>query len=167
GIPTAANFQNPNQLGVTADQSFDFTWIDNEQDMTGKFDFFYQSSNVHPLAPVGSPEFMGQMVPGAQQVAISDPANHYLWDTSTVPSGSYYLYEITADAPLPPISGISLAPVTIQHAGDPLYPAVLVNEPDGIGDIVVDSFAIKWIATGEGSGMRAKLSYRSPDAPDP
>lgn len=150
GVPTQARFDTPDGIGMVGDQTFEVTWTDGDIDPTGLFDFFYQPSNVPPLAPLTSPAFVGTAIPEAQDVTIMDATNRFTWNTSAIPSGSYYVYEITEDPPLMPLYGITAGPVTIRHPGDPLFPAVIVTQPDGIGDITGASFAIEWLAGGEG-----------------
>src|SRR5688572_22007113 len=149
GIPTQAQFDRPIELGELADGSATITWRDNEQDPTGLFDFFYQPSNVRPAVMVGHADFAGTLF--AEGVMISDPTNTLAWDTTAIPTGTYYVYEVTRDPPLTPVFSVTPAPVTVQHAGDPRWPAVVVDEPDGIGDTQPSRFAVKWRATGEGT----------------
>ncbi len=83
-----------------------------------------------------------------------------VWDTSALASapGSFFVYEITRDPPLNPVFSVAPAPITVQHPGDPRWPAVVVDEPDGIGDTQAEHFAIKWRATGEGT-LKAAIRY--------
>src|SRR5688572_18313399 len=115
GIPTQARFDTPASVGMVGNQAFEVTWADGDIDPTGQFDFFYQPSNVPPLAALSHPAFMGTPIPEAQDVIILDPANSFTWNTSSIPSGSYFVYEITDDPPLLPIYGISSGPVTVRH----------------------------------------------------
>jgi hypothetical protein len=156
GIPTQAVYDKPVQLGESADATARIEWHDNEQDMTGLFDFFYQSSNIRPSVMSTHPDFAGTLF--GSGVPISDTVNLLDWDTSAVPPGSYYIYEITRDPPLSPVYSVSPAPITVQHGGDPRWPAVVVDEPDGIGDTQPARFAVQWRATGEGP-LTATIRY--------
>jgi hypothetical protein len=156
GIPTQARYDRPIELGELADATGTVLWRDNEQDATGLFDFYYQASNVRPAVMTTHPDFAGTLF--AEGVMISDPANRLDWDTSAIATGSYYVYEITRDAPLTPVYSVTPAPITVQHPGDPRWPAVMVDEPDGIGDTQPSRFAIKWRATGEGA-LTASIRY--------
>ncbi len=162
GVPTQARFETPAGVGMVGDQGFEVVWTDGDIDPTGLFDFYFQPSNVPPLAPLTSPAFVGMPIAGAQDVMIMDVANRFTWDTSGVPSGSYFLYEITEDPPLMPLYGISSGPVTVRHPGDPLWPAVVVIQPDGIGDITGTAFAIQWLASGEGP-LTANVEWAKTD----
>jgi MYXO-CTERM domain-containing protein len=151
GIPTRARFVEPGVLGAVCDESCPISWQDNDLDPTGLFSFFYQPANVPYGALLSDPAFAGTAIPGGTDVLISDPANTLSWDTSSVPAGTYFVYAFTRDPPLAGVYGMSLAPVTVQHPGDPLWPAVVVDEPDGVGDRATESFAIRWRASGEGT----------------
>ena len=164
GIPTKAEFVTPVNVGDVSDASFALTWTDNEQDMTGKLNFYYQPSNARPGALPTSTDFAGDPIVG--DVAILDPTNTYAWDTSAVPSGSYFAYEITRDEPLMPLVAVAKRPFTIQHPGDPRFPAVVVSKPDGIGDTQARRFAVKWQAAGEGA-LTATIRAQDKDAETP
>lgn len=150
GIPTRASFTTPSVLGELADRSYSVTWLDDDSDLTGIFDFYYQSANIPPGAQIGSDAFVGVPIPTGQQVAIMEPSDALIWDTTVVPAGSYYLYAIATDPPLDPLFGASAAPVTVRHPGDPLWPALVVDEPDAIGDTQAELFAVRFRARGEG-----------------
>ncbi len=148
GIPTQAYFDAPVSVGTMVDQQFAFGWQDNDMDPTGKFSFYFQATN---LPPNGKPaDLAGKAIPNGQDILIMDPNDVLTWDTSLEPAGTYYLYAVTTDEPLPPVFGMSRGVVTIQHAGDPLFPAVVITEPGAISPPVADAFAIQWEATGEG-----------------
>jgi hypothetical protein len=52
--------------------------------------------------------------------------------------------------------------VTVQHLGDPLWPAVVVDEPDMVSDYVPDQYPVVWRASGEGP-MTATIRAFNPD----
>jgi hypothetical protein len=56
--------------------------------------------------------------------------------------------------------------VTVRHPGDPLYPAVVVLEPDGEEDSVSSTYHFTWVATGNGP-LAAMLRVRRPGTEDP
>lgn len=153
GIPTQAKFSSPVCVNNVADQSFTMMWIDpDEMDPTGRFDFYYQVSNGPPNTSLMSGHLIGTAIPEGQQVNVSDLANLLLWDTSQVPAGSYFIYEVTTDTDMgiPPIHAMAPGVVTVQHPGEPLWPAVVVEQPDGVDDVVGDAFAVKWKGSGVG-----------------
>jgi hypothetical protein len=156
GIPVQARYDYPVELGEIGDAAVILRWHDNEADMTGLFDFFHQPSNVRPGVRIGHPDFMGTLF--AEGVPIQDATNELTWDTSGLAAGSYYVYEITRDPPLAPVFSATAVPVTVQHPGDPRWPAVVVDEPDGLGDTQTSRFAVKWRATGEGT-LTATIRY--------
>jgi MYXO-CTERM domain-containing protein len=166
-IPTIAVFDQPVGVGNVADQSFTFGWEDNDGDMTATFSMYYQPSNLPPNGTVA--EVTGTAIPNGQAMPIMDPNDVLVWDTSGVPSGSYYLYSVTteSDGALPPSLGMSHGVVTIRHAGDPLYPAVVVTEPGALSPPVGDAFAVKWEAIGEGPMTATVRGKARDDAGDP
>lgn len=157
GVETPTTFVTPADVDNVTDQSFVVSWSDTNEDPTGLFDFYYQPSNNRP-GDVDPAKFPGVPIPGAQGVAAMDAANQFIWDTGSVPSGSYYLYGVTTDPPLPQIFEFSKGTVTVQHPGDPLYPAVFVTQPDGFEDIVADEYPLGWRASGVGP-MTATVRY--------
>jgi len=159
GIPTQAAIASPGDVGQIADGTFTIRWSDNEADPTGQLNFYFQAPNVAPGTVTGDADLMGTTIAGAQMVPISDTTNLFAWDTSGVAGGSYFVYAVTVDPPFGDIYGISDGPVTIQHGGDPEWPAVKVDEPDGIADTVTDAFAVKWHAAGAGA-LVATVRYR-------
>jgi MYXO-CTERM domain-containing protein len=178
GIPTQADFQSPKGVGNVADQSYTFTWRDNDLDPTGKFEFHFQDHNVPPNASLqtGELDTDGGLIPcsGATQcdtvdpnlVIIKDATNQLTWDTSALAAGSYVVYAVTKDPPLQPIWAMATGVITVQHAGDPLYPAALVTAPGAVVPPVADSYAIKWEASGAGP-LTATVRWRAKDGADP
>lgn len=172
GIPTRARFETPAGVGNVVDASFEVVWLDNQEDLTGLFDFFYQPTNVPPdfnfmncdgtlvCALDGTP------IPAAQDFPISETTNRFAWDLTAVPSGSYFVYEITEDPPIPPIWSMTRGVVTVRHAGDALFPAVVVTEPDGLGDTVADAFAVQFTASGQGP-LTAAIEWRAAEGDAP
>lgn len=164
GIPTKADFLTPAQVGDVFDASFVMNWADNEQDMTGKLNFYYQATNARPGALPESADFQGE--PIVSDVSILDPGNTYTWDTSAVPAGSYFIYEITRDEPLMPMVAVGKLPLTIQHPGDPRFPATVVDKPNGIGDTQARRFAVRWRAAGD-APLTATIRAQDKDAQTP
>ena len=150
GVPTIASFDQPEGVGVVADQSFTFSWQDNDADMTANFSMYYQPVNLPPNGRVD--QLDATPIPNGQAMPIMDPDDSLTWDTSGVPAGSYFLFSITRedDPTLPESFGASNGVVTVRHAGDPLFPAVIVTEPGAIAPPVGDGFAIRWEASGDG-----------------
>jgi MYXO-CTERM domain-containing protein len=177
GIPTQADFQEPRGVGNVVDGTATITWMDNNADPTGLFEFYYQPHNVPPNASLMSGDLVGTRIPcdGSAQcdtttdplaVRIMDATDALGWDTSAVPSGSYVVYAITRDPPIQPIWKMARGVITVQHPGDPLYPAAIMTAPGVTVPPVADSFALKWEASGDGP-MTATLRWRAKDGGDP
>jgi MYXO-CTERM domain-containing protein len=162
GVLSPSNFQVPADVGEVADQAYLVRWLDNDTDPTGVFEFYFQPANVPPQWFLTSPLFLHQGIPGGGAIRVDDRTNQLSWDTSGVPEGSYFVYSITRDPPLDPIYTFSPFPVTVKHSGTPAAPAVVVDEPDGVGDIAAARYATKWHASGEGVLTATVRGYKFP-----
>jgi len=169
GLPARARYENPIDLGQVADQTYAVIWTDGDQDPTGMFNFGFQPLDGPPNAGPELRWYVTPQITNAQQVAVLDTANTFVWDTSQVPAGTYIIYEITEDPGIDSVVSVSPGPVTIQHTGDPLWPAVITDEPDGLSDIVNTNYAARFRATGVGA-LTANIYYGVPlpnGLPDP
>ena len=159
GVLSPSNFQVPADVGEVADRSYLVRWIDNDTDPTGVFEFYYQPVNVPPQWFLASPLFLNTPIPGGESIRVDNTTNQLSWDTSSIPEGSYFVYSITRDPPLDPIYTFAAFPVTVRHGSGSAAPAVVVDEPDGVGDITPDRYAIKWHASGEGALTATVRAY--------
>jgi hypothetical protein len=169
-----ANFTNPPPLvtapdgGVTgasipvADSSFDVSWDDGDSDPTGRYFFYYLD---HP-----PPTAMSTANVAATAIALPQPGiwaacdcidgplvvcpdagvrycpNDFVWDTSALAPGAYWLIAIDNDPPYY-LYSVSESPVRIAHGGTP-PPGALFVHPNGIGS-ADQSYMLEWVAAGD------------------
>ena len=75
-----------------------------------------------------------------------DGDNYYIWDTSEIPAGDYYIYALIWDNINEIVYDVSEGPVTINHEIPPenVEPFIEITEPDGDDDVVNKAFTIEW-----------------------
>ena len=132
GGASIATLTTPAGVGVVTDESFELRWTDADrrfETSTVTFDFFY-TRVMPPTAPPGVLPFgiEGRLI--AVAVDEIDPLNRLVWNTASIPAGSYVLWSVASeeppDLPLTMVS-FSRGVVTVAHPGDPVHPAVLVG----------------------------------------
>ncbi|WP_373048679.1 hypothetical protein [Vulgatibacter sp.] len=147
GVPTIAWFTAPETVGELADESFTFGWLDYDdaaETENTTIDFFFTAQMPPTYRMGGMPQGLdGTAI--AKGVVELDPANEMVWDTSEVPTGSYFLFSLAHDPPFEMVA-FSRGVVTVAHPGDPVPPAVLVAQPDGDSDVARGSYVIEWEA---------------------
>lgn len=117
-------------VGEMVDGHFLVSWNDGDQGVptgTATVDLFYTNVIPPTFVPGDVPAELEGMpiVLGVREV---DRANTYVWDTSGVPTGSYWIWSRVNEPPtIPPkrtIISFSKGVVTVAHPGDPVPPAV-------------------------------------------
>jgi hypothetical protein len=78
---------------------------------------------------------------------MRDCRNTFVWDTSAISPGTYWLVAVNSDPPYH-VYAVANAPVVISHGG-PKPPAALVLVPDGFGSWD-KSYRVQWIGQGTG-----------------
>ncbi len=162
GLPLAL-LTDPDGTGTIVDQSFTFHWIDSDRPLrtgTATIDISFIRQNP-PTFPQG-------MIPAAltstaivQGVLETDTANSFTWDTSQVPTGTYWLWSIVHDPPgeLNTVNIITLSPgvLTVVHGQDPVPPSVIISKPDSPFRWSDDHFPIGYNAFDPDGTGRVKL----------
>lgn len=160
---------------ATADKTFEVSWTDGDNDPTGHFFFYYfdhdptRQISITDIPKVGTPAidlatgqpaalWAGCMCPFPDMNAnisvvcpdlgttMRDCANDFMWDTSKITAGTYWLVALNLDPPQATFS-IAGGPVRIAHAGAALPPAVTILRPDGYGTWD-KSYRVQWYAQG-------------------
>jgi hypothetical protein len=165
---------------ATADTSFDIQWTDGDNAPSSLFTFYYLDHNLSFQVTGQDIEKIGTPIVGAEQIwATCDCSsdlgalcpdlmtarycpNHFVWDTSKIPAGTYWIAAVTNDPPYT-VYSISTAPVLIAHGTTPTPPAALILKPDGFGAYDT-SYLVQWYASGK-APLRIDLSYGL-DAPE-
>jgi hypothetical protein len=165
---------------ATADASYHVTWDDGDIDPTGQFFFFYLDHQPAIALMVSDVEKIATPIPETQAgiyagcscpddaavvcpdlgTAMRDCRNDFVWDTSKIPDGTYWVIAVNKDPPYE-IYSASGGPVRIAHGGATPAPAVVIIEPDGFGAFG-DTFTAQWLATGV-APLTFDLSFVSED----
>jgi MYXO-CTERM domain-containing protein len=165
GGPAVAWPNEPEEVGVVADQSFEFSWYDSNfiplpDTGTITIDWYY-TARMPPSFQLGTtpPELEG--TPIVLGVPEYDRTDRFVWDTSTVAPGSYVIWSRVNDLPDQTnslkIIAFSRGVVTIAHAGDPVYPAIAVVTPQSPFVITDRSFDVKYEAFDPDGTARVKI----------
>ncbi len=123
----------PDGAGDLADASFTIMWEDADPNDDAKIDLFYDT------------DASGEDGTAIASDLAEDPDgagtgnDDFVWDTSAMPGGDYFVYAVIDDGFHPPVVDYSDGPVTVNHP-----PAITVLEPDGADDTAGDDFLIVW-----------------------
>jgi MYXO-CTERM domain-containing protein len=174
---------------ATADQTFDVTWTDGDNDPTAHFFFYYfdhdptREIQIPDIQSTGAPAldlstgkqaaiWAGCMCPFPDMNAniivtcpdlgttTRDCRNDFTWDTSQLKAGAYWLVALNFDPPQAAYT-IGGGPVRIAHAGAAPPPAVMVLRPDGFGTWD-QSYRVQWYAQGK-APLKIDLAYGNYD----
>jgi MYXO-CTERM domain-containing protein len=170
----------------TADQTYTVSWDDGDIDPTGRFFFYYMDhdptfqvlpSDIESMAGLATPIKATSLDPAAVMTPVAmwagctcaddagvvcpdagvrDCRNQFEWDTSAIPSGSYWVVAVNNDPPYH-VYSVSMAPVRIAHGGAQLPPAAMIVLPDGLG-AYDKSYRVQWLAVGK-TPLKIDLAY--------
>lgn len=169
GVPTIAWFEAPLEVGIVVDESYTFRWTDYDdtEGVVGNtlIDFFY-TETMPATYRMGSVPAALEGTPIVKGIPEADLENTWVWDTSEVPAGTYFLWSMAHDAPFRMVA-FARGTVTVAHPGDPIHPAIAVTDPDGDGHVAVGSYVIRWEAFDpDGSGKVRLEATTSPVGAD-
>jgi MYXO-CTERM domain-containing protein len=155
---------------ATADASFTVSWnVDFPNDPTGRFHFYWldhmppsaitydQIVSIATPIPEASGDANGYWIScscdmDAGVICPDAMRNHcgmnsFVWDTSGLQTGVYWIIAANFDSPYK-IYSAAAGPVRIAHGGAPYPPAAIVVLPDGL--FATDkTYNTVWIATGQ------------------
>jgi len=134
GIPTIAWPEAPAGVGEVADSSFRISWTDfDDQATTG-----FTTIDIHATRRMPPTYRMGvapRIEDGPDHVVIAtgiperDFANEVEWDTSAVPSGTWFVWTVAHDDPFE-MWAFARGVVSVAHGDEAPWPAVVVTRPD-------------------------------------
>jgi hypothetical protein len=153
---------------VAAGAPVTVTWEDGDNDPTGRFYFYYIDhcpsfdvpvtdieSTLATAIPDGNGVWascvcnpdagMGVTCPDAGPTG-RDCRNAITWDTTSVPTGTYWIVAVNNDPPYH-VYSVSGSPVQVTAAGDQTPPAAIVLRPDGY-NAYDKSYRVQWFAVG-------------------
>lgn len=87
---------------ATADSSYNIQWIASAPDNQAKISLYFDTNNSN---------YDGELITNG---LVEGTDNSYLWDTSAIPEGDYYLYAVISDG-LNEAKAYSAQPLTIDH----------------------------------------------------
>lgn len=142
-IPPWLSLDEPDGLEDEADLTYEIKWTDSDPDDNAEITLYYNTVNLM------SDGF--EIIKGLRE---DDGANSYVWDTSEIPAGKYYIYAMINDFRNAPVFNISDGQVVIDHYVPPTHPnnnnknnsppSITILEPDGINDFANTSYLIQW-----------------------
>jgi hypothetical protein len=163
GQPAIARLETPDRPGIVADGPFTLRWTDADRPTAfgpGRVSLFFSDRQ----RPTFFPGEIPPDVPGAPIVrGILEPdlANTYLWDTSTVATGAYFVWSLVDEPPEEPdsIRVISYAPhlLHVVRDGDPAPVSVMITMPDNAYRIADERFVIRYAAFDPTGSARVRL----------
>lgn len=152
GNPAEARITAPDAVGIVADERFTVTWIDSDTPIpTGTATVnLYFTDEAPPTFFLGAiPGALGG-TPIAEGIREVDPANRFEWDTTGVPSGTYWIWSRVDEPPEPVPSpvyiSLSPAPLHVRHPGDPLGPSIRITRPNTPISFSDREFELRWEA---------------------
>lgn len=143
--PLIAVVDPPSGL-ANADFNYTITWTDNDPDSNADIYLCYDSDDT------SGGEVLIEYLTNEED--NDGQSGHYLWDTSGVPAGIYFVKAVIDDKETPPMYSYSPGRLAINHP-----PSVSVIEPDGFGDVADESFMIEWTDRHFEPSASVTLSY--------
>ncbi len=151
GVPTTAWPGSPHGVGAVSYGDYTITWTDyDDQATTGEttIDVFV-SRTMPPTYRMGTrPRFPADGDPPialALGIAEDDLENAVVWDTSSVPPGTWFVWTVAHDEPFEMVA-FARGVVSVAREGGSVWPAVIVTSPDASSRVSDASFLIRFEA---------------------
>jgi hypothetical protein len=104
-LPPTFEFTDPNGLMDKADTSFEIKWTDEDELDDASIALYYDDDNV---------DEDGTLI--VENLSEDDETDSYVWDTTALADGSYYIYAILDDGKNDPVTVYSTDTVTVDHS---------------------------------------------------
>ena len=162
GLPAEAILVTPNNIEVF-DQSVGLEWVDSDTSIptgTATVNLFYTDAMPPTFEPGTRPDAVvgTQILEGLPEY---DPTNTFEWDTSQVPSGTYWVWSLVEEPPepmpSPQIIHFTPVPIVIAHPGDDVPPAIRITNPDNPFVWADQEFRLEYEAFDPSGNGRVKL----------
>ena len=152
GVPPVAWPDTPRTVGEVVDQEFTLEWSDYDGPSptgTVTVNWFYTNKMPRTFQPGVIPDDLtGEVI--VRGIDEADLTNRYVWNTSTVAPGSYFVWSLIDEPPeemaLLRVVAFARGVVTIAHPGDEVHPAVIISRPDSPYYLADESFRIEYEA---------------------
>ncbi|MCP4344765.1 MAG: hypothetical protein GY795_04470 [Desulfobacterales bacterium] len=147
--PPAVTITAPGTGDNTADQYFVITWTDHDPDNNAKIRLCYDADNT------------GQdSILIASDISEDNETDTYIWNTSQISEGDYYICAVISDSINAPVTTYSTHPVTVTHqATVNTPPDIEISEPDGADDTTDRYFTITWTDSDPDDNAQISLYY--------
>ena len=163
GGPAVAWPLAPRGVGVLADQEFAFTWTDtNLFTPTGTITIdWYFTAQMPPTFQIGTtpPDLQGTVI--VRGIPEKDRTDRWVWNTSTVAAGSYFIWSRVNDLPTEVnsirINAFSPGVVTVAHPGDLVHPSIFMPTPDTPFTFADQGYQLSWQAFDPDHSGRVKI----------
>ena len=152
GMPPVAWPDTPRTVGEVVDEEFTLEWSDYDGPSptgTVTVNWFYTNKMPRTFQPGVIPDDLtGNVI--VRGIDEADLTNRYVWNTSTVTPGSYFVWSLIDEPPeemaLLRVVAFARGVVTIAHPGDEVHPAVIISRPDSPYYLADESFRIEYEA---------------------
>jgi len=141
------NVSEPKGLTDIADTTFSIQWTASNPDDQASIALYYDSDN----SGQNGTEIISNL-------SENDGSDQYIWDTSALTEGDYYVYAVINDGVNDAVIAYSNGPLTIIHNQ---APTINLVEPDGQEDTVDSTFSIQWTASDPNDQASIALYYDS------
>ncbi len=150
GLPSVAPVVAPAGVGHVVDDAFEIVWTDLDMPVptgTATVDLFFTRRRPSTFGVGEIPAGLtGETI--VQGILEKDTTNRFVWDTSAVPSGSYWVWSFVNEPPMErdpfPVVSFGNGVVTVAHVGDDVAPAVILTTPGMPYDYAHESFEVRW-----------------------
>ncbi len=161
--PASAFPYTPLGIDNIVDKQFEVTWTDWDMPIstgTATVDLYFTDYIPEPV-PFGETPLGLIGEPIVQGILEKDHTNAYLWDTSSVAAGNYWIWtrinEPPEDPPVPPAVVFSAGLVTVVHPGDEIPPVVMFTKPDDAFAWSNEAYEVRWRARDPDDSASIKL----------
>jgi hypothetical protein len=103
-------------------------WTDKDDDSSASISLYYDTDNTG---------FDGQLI--SQGISEDSSDNYYIWDTTSITEGKYYIYAVISDGINSEVKKYSTGMVNVLHS-----PGITMIEPASSGVIVEDRVNVFW-----------------------
>lgn len=110
--PPAISIIEPDGSNDRADDSYTIAWTDDDPDSNAAIALYYDTD---PAGADGT-----EIITGLTE----DPEgsdDQYIWSTTSLPEGDYYIYAVIDDGDHAPVTRYSEGPVMVAHATPPVF----------------------------------------------
>jgi hypothetical protein len=128
-IAPSLTIYEPNGIADLADRSYIISWLDDDPDDNATITLYYcVELSESPI-----------LIQGASELSEDDENDMFIWDTTNISSGSYYIKAKIDDEVNPEVWSFSSGKVTINHS-----PKITITAPNQNNNNADESFSITW-----------------------